>query len=224
RTAHYLVRVLRVKTGDVFSGFDGQGNEYLLAVKSITTRSIILSVLEKSQNLSRENPQEIILFQSVPKAEKMDRIVREATYLGVSRIFPMTSQRVIPNLGPDQFRRRKTRWLRIASEAARLSGRAIIPEIGELVDFSEALNYPVDQKLLFWEKATQLLSEPLRQAKGVGIYIGPEGGFSDEEVAIARKSGCLICSLGVRILAVETASLVALAIVSYQLLAASQST
>jgi len=188
-----------------------------MKVEAIGKQVVTLAVMQKQTSSVCEWPGRISLFQALAKADKMDRIVREATYLGVSVIIPMFTQRVIPRLKEERFSRRQERWQRIAAEAARLCGRAIVPEICPIINLEEALEWPAERRIFFWEKAGQLLQEPLGNFFEIAVYIGPEGGFSEEEVNLARKKEVSLRSLGPRILPVETAALVALTLVTYQL-------
>lgn len=217
KTAWYLAGVLRLTAGQQVIGFDGQGTEYLLLIEKMEKDTVKLKLISKKQNFSRESTREIILFQAIPKADKMDRIIREATLLGVSAIVPMETERVVPCLQEEKLHRRLQRWNKIAAEASRLSGRTVVPRIHRTLSLKEALAWPADRKFFFWEKVTGALPE-LSDGKRIAIFIGPEGGFSDKEAEMAQDRNAFLCGLGPRILPVETAAVVAITLISYGIL------
>jgi len=178
--------------------------------------------------LDTEPPIEITLVQGLPKSDKMDFIVQKVTELGVKRIIPVITQRTIIRLGKEKAQVRRIRWQRIALEAAKQSGRAIIPEVREVIPFIQALNNLNGESLnlIPWEEETSTsLKEVLKHhtshiphpVSQITVFIGPEGGFTPEEVRAAREKGALPVSLGPRLLRTETAGLVTLAMILYEL-------
>jgi 16S rRNA (uracil1498-N3)-methyltransferase len=166
----------------------------------------------------------VTLCQGVPKAEKMDGIVRHATELGAERIIPFLAERSVPRWQPEQFPRKRERWQKIAVEASRQCGRPDIPEIGAIVTFERMLHDVPGGglRLIPWEEETttdirEVLRDPSRSGlKEFVLVIGPEGGFSAGEIEMARQAGFLSVSLGKRVLRVETASLALLSILQYE--------
>jgi 16S rRNA (uracil1498-N3)-methyltransferase len=154
----------------------------------------------------------------------MDGIIRHATELGAGRIVPFFAERSVPRWQPEQLSRKRERWRKIAVEASRQCGRSDITEIGEIVTFERMLlDIPESGlRLIPWEEETARgIREVLRDPARVGmkefiLVIGPEGGFSVEEIERARRAGFLSVSLGKRVLRVETASLAVLAILQYE--------
>ena len=221
---HYLKRVLREKEGNEFIGFDGMGKEYKIQIRKIAGNYMEGVVIEEVEKVfETEPPFNIILCQSVPRINKMDFIIREITQLGVRRIVPVLSDRVVPVLNEEKIKKRTMRWKKIIQEASRISKRTITPEISPVVTFKNAVKMvQSDFTLIFWEGETIPVKEAMKfipEGKNfsVKIFIGPEGGYTEEEVNLAKESGAFSVSLGKRILKVETAAVVATAIVLYEL-------
>jgi 16S rRNA (uracil1498-N3)-methyltransferase len=143
--------------------------------------------------------------------------VRQATEMGVSRIFPFISERS-ERLPPERVERRRGRWQRLARESVKSCQRSILPQIETASDFAAALDGPEEVKLIFWEEergggVKSFLKLP--RPRDVRILIGPEGGFSPGEAALARKAGFQVVSLGPRRLKVATAALAAITLIQY---------
>ena len=219
--ARYLGTVLRMREGDPLLVFNGTGQEYG-AVLRVRPGGILLEITDQ-----RTEPAagiDITLCQAIPKAEKLDGIVRHATELGVSRIIPFFAERSIPRWPEAKSRLKRERWQKIALEGARQSGRTEIPEIGPVVPFDEMLRSarPGALGLILWEGETELgIREVLRPPRYEGtkafhLVVGPEGGFGHEEIEQAHRAGFLSVSLGRRVLRVETAALTVLALIQYE--------
>lgn len=219
----YLSAVLRMKPGDPLRIFNGTGWEYNALIRRQTAEGIELAITGRVAAPAAEI--HITLCQAVPKAEKMDGIIRHATELGVERIIPFFAERSVPRWEPERLLRKQERWRKIAVEASRQCGRSDVPEIGEIVTFERMLCAVPESgfRLIPWEEETTtgisaVLRDPARSGmREFILVIGPEGGFSAEEIALARRAGFLSVSLGRRVLRVETASLALLAILQYEI-------
>ena len=220
--ARYLKTVLRMKEGDPLLIFNGTDWEYEAVIRRQTAEGMELEITGR-----RKLPEAVIhvtLCQAVPKAEKMDGIIRHATELGAERIVPFFAERSVPRWRPDQLPRKRERWQKIAVEASRQCGRSDIPEVGEIVTFERMLRDVPEGglRLIPWEEETiRGLREVLRDPARAGmtefvLVIGPEGGFSAGEIDQARQAGFLSVSLGKRVLRVETASLAVIAVLQYE--------
>jgi 16S rRNA (uracil1498-N3)-methyltransferase len=206
----HLVKVLRLQAGNDLVIFDGGGTEIHARVTAVGPRSVEV-VLGERRAVSRAQAS-ITLLQSVPKNDRMDLIVQKATELGVARIVPVVAGRSVarPSAG------RARRWQTIAQEAARQSGRADVPEVAEPLELSEAVARATSgARYVLWEEEH---GHSLRRAldgsqREVTLLIGPEGGFAVQEVVEARGQGFLPVGLGPLILRVETAAIVAVALV-----------
>jgi 16S rRNA (uracil1498-N3)-methyltransferase len=207
----HLVRVLRLEQGASLRLFDGEGTEIDARIESVGKAWV-----EVSLGARRRIPAPacaITLLQAPPRGERMDLIVQKTTELGVARIVPVHSERV--QVRPSAHQR--ARWQIIAQEAARQSGRAEVPEIGDFADLEAALAKTAalaGARYVLWE-GEQSQSLPTALATGpraVVLLVGPEGGFSEAEVACVGRAGFVAASLGPRILRAETAAIVAVAL------------
>jgi 16S rRNA (uracil1498-N3)-methyltransferase len=223
--ARYLTSVLRCRKGDDLIVFGGGADCFRTTISEVGRQEVIVEIREKFFS-SLESPLCIILAQALLKGEKMDLVIQKTTELGVTEILPVITSR-------SQLRdtRKSGRWRKITEEASRQSGRNVIPVVHEPVGFSNIFSdqaLPFSAGLIFYEgkgmklsKATELLkraSNPavpcLKEARLL-IVIGPEGGFTEEEIELAREKGLLVISLGQRILRAETAAISAVTLVQF---------
>lgn len=218
----YLRDVLRLSEGDELTLFDGVGHEYRAVIRRFTPAIVHLEVIMKEDIKLPET--RITLAQSLPKGEKMKFIIQKTTELGASRIIPFISSRSIPRLTGDRAAGKAARWRKIAVEASRQCGRADVPEVNEIASFGEMLR-AVDEdalRIILWEGEERqglreiLIDERHARADSFCVAVGPEGGFSWEEIEQARRSGFISASLGKLILRTETAPLAVLAILQYE--------
>jgi len=222
--ARYLHTVLRCKPGDTLTLFDGKGSLCRATLTSVT-KNEVLAETGKPLSSATESSLEIVLIQGILKGERMDVVMQKTTELGVMEIIPVVTER-------SQIRAtgRIARWRKIVEEASRQSNRTLVPIIHDVISFKEALLQDPKFKLisegdyikgfLFWEHDGIMAKEALNRMKGalrVTIAIGPEGGFSEQEIEIAKSGGLLITSLGTRILRAETAAIAALVIMQHVL-------
>ena len=216
----HIRNVLRLKAGDKIVVFNGLGKEY----EGTILEEKPSSVLVKVQNIffpQKDSPLEVTLAQSLLKGERMDFLIQKATELGVKEIIPFFSSRSVPLLETSRRLQRHRRWERIAVEASKQCGRGVVPKIESLKDYSEMLQIasPDGLRLILWERDGIKLKEVLETSEGrvkIFFVVGPEGGFSQEEVDEAEKSGFIPVILGRRVLRAETASLCLLSILQYQ--------
>jgi len=218
----YLRDVLRLKEGDELTLFDGVGHEYKALIRGVSSRAVHLEVITKEDIRLPET--RITLAQSLPKGNKMDFIIQKSTELGVSRIVPFISSRSIPRLTGARATGKAARWRKVAVEASRQCGRGDVPEVSEIVSFDEMLRSADGDalRIILWEAEAQrgireiLTDERHAGVDGFCIVIGPEGGFSWEEIEKARQGGFLSAGLGRLILRTETAPLAVLSILQYE--------
>lgn len=208
--SRHLARVLRLRSGDTVVAADGAGREYTVRLETLGEEATG-TVLAAGDN-ERESPVRITLLQAVPKGDKMESIVRACTELGVSRIVPVLTERTIVTLDAGRWRDRARRWQRIAKEAAKQCGRAVVPPVDVPLALDDVLarGDDADLRLCLWEGARDSASGaslPLTLSGGAGValLVGPEGGFASSEVDRARQQGWLIVGAGPRILRTETA-------------------
>lgn len=208
----HITKVLRLGTGDRITVFDAESIEYEGTITDMSPGTIALRV-QDTRLLQTESGLELNLFQAILKGNKMDRIISQATQLGVSGIFPVVSERT-------QVRStaKVDRWNKIARESTKQCGRVTPPVVSEPVDFqgSFGIKEQSEAKIILYENQDELLGDYMnsltRPINGINIYIGPEGGFSEKEVTLVEENGYIALGLGKRILRAETASLVSLAL------------
>ena len=197
-----MARVLRLKVGDQVELADGRGSQALATVVEVLPQSITLEVAQP-QFVTQSNRRTVTLYAAIAKRENFEWIVQKATEIGVARIVPLQSARTV-KLGIKMDRLRK-----IAQEAAEQCGRADVPEISEPMAFDVALADPQKPAQNFFFDTSASEHADFSGASTLGIWIGPEGGWTGEEVSAAEAAGCRIVSLGSLTLRAETAATVA---------------
>lgn len=222
---HYLVRVRRMAAGGALTVVDGAGTRYRATVTRVTDRNLSLSIGGRQAVPAARLPAfRLTLIQALPKGALMDRIVRQATELGVAAIVPLVAARTQGRPEPAAAARRQARWQRIARQAVQQSG-ALAPSIGAPLELRQYLDRrtPAALELVFHPDAVPLAEVPvsglpLQRAHEVRCAVGPEGGFSAAERELFRTSGFRGVALQAGVLRVDTAAVAALAAVG-QLLA-----
>ena len=216
---HHLLNVLRLRTGEQVEVFDGEGNRYITSLCDTHTSPLQAKI--RQHQFHPHTPPYITLFQGLPKFDKMDLIVQKTTEIGANKIAPMICQHSVPKSVVQQ--KRGARWQRIANEAAKQCKRPYFVHVLTPQGIEGCLGgiNHFDLLIILWEgEKQQGLKEILRnhgETKSVGLFVGPEGGFSDEEVELALQSGCLPATLGDNTLRTETAAIVGVASVMYEL-------
>lgn len=215
----HIKRVLRMREGDTLNMCDSSGCDYLAKIREIGEKDIFLDVLEKKKS-ETEPPVKVTLFQGIPKAGKMDYIIQKTTELGIFEIVPSVLSRCVVKLDGDK---KIKRWQKISEEAAKQSGRGIIPEIKEPMNLKEAIEELKNFDLAFVpyeceeENCLRDILKSKDDIKTVGFMIGPEGGFEKSEIDLLVENGITPISLGKRILRTETAGEAVLSMVMYEI-------
>lgn len=221
---NHIKNVLRMSVGDKICVINGQNNkEYyceITALGSDTVDTRICEIRESDQELANE----IVLFQGLPKSDKMELIIQKAVELGVHTIVPVSTDRTVVKLDAKKEANKRKRWMSISESAAKQSGRLRIPEVTQVISFREALEMAgkMDVRLIPYELAegmekTREIMSGIQPGQSVAVFIGPEGGFESSEIEKAREIGVQSITLGKRILRTETAGLVTLAMLVYNL-------
>jgi len=216
----HMRTVLRLGPGDRVTLFDDEGGEHEGIIRSYSDGVGEIRIVN-SYRPQRESPVRITLAQALGKGDKFDWVVEKATELGASAIVPFLCRRTVPKLDGAAREKKRARWQRIALSAAKQSGRTQIPEILGVMDFSELARrpWPCDIKIIFWENEAVRGLARLRQEKsGVEsllLAVGPEGGFTADEVHEAAESGFRSVGMGKRILRTETAAVAALSLAQF---------
>ena len=219
----HITRVLRLGEGDEISVCDGMGFDYTAKIESVEQKKIVCSVISKEKCQS-EADIDVVLYQGIPKAAKMDYIIQKTTELGIGRIVPVKLARCVVKLEDKKAEMKKCeRWQKIASEAAKQSGRGVVPVVDMPVTLDEAIRELNECDMAFvpyeCEEKTNLKSvlTSKKDVKTVGFMVGPEGGFDISEVEKIRSSAIETITLGRRILRTETAGEAVLAMVMYEI-------
>ena len=220
---NHMKNVLRMRIGEDVWISDGSEKEYHCTIEEFQEDSAVLHILY-AQESQYELPSRIYLFQGLPKGDKMELIVQKAVELGVYGIVPFAAKRSVVRLDEKKAGKKQIRWQAIAKGAAEQSGRGLIPEVQTVKTYAEALEFAkeLDVILVPYEleegmKATMSIIEAIRPGQSVGIFIGPEGGFEEQEIGQARNAGAVPVTLGRRILRTETAGITTLSILMYHL-------
>ncbi len=219
--AHHLLRVMRRGIGDPVTLLDRDGFLYSGVIRDVADGLVTVEVQSK-QEAPGEPGVVVVLLQALCKADKMDLVIQKATELGAVAIRPVTTRRCDVKLDQDRASKKGQRWNRIAREAAKQCRRGRAPAVSLPVPLREALEEtePGDLLIVLWEGEDATGLRPVLrtspQARRVFVVIGPEGGLTEEEVALVRDRGGVSVTLGPRILRTETAGLCALSCILYE--------
>ena len=218
--AKHIVKSLRYKKNDEILITDGKGNKYIAKIDFIENNLITGKIVKSIPASIDPVTTRITLAQALVKNTKMDFIIQKSTEIGIHSIIPFISSRTIPIIRENNLGKKHQRWEKITYEACKQSERSIIPEISPIISFNTLLNQSINfnLSLIFWENETTnnlkyILSSS--KPKTMLCVIGPEGGFSHEEIRNAQESGLISTSLGSHYLKSETAALFVLSIVNY---------
>lgn len=221
----HISKVLRLKKDDVIEVCDGSNMEYICKILGINKNNILLLIIDKQES-TKEAPMKVVLYQGIPKSNKMDLIIQKTTELGIKEIIPVEMKRTIVQFASNKDKEKKVdRWQKIALEAAKQSKRSIVPVVHLPLSFEEAIEHSKDNQLNimpyenYYKKGFKSIIKSLdkNNINKIGIWIGPEGGLEEKEVETAIENKIYPITLGPRILRTETAGFTTLAIVMYEL-------
>lgn len=213
--AHHAIKSLRMKVSDELTLCSKDLIEYRCKIQKIENDQVFLNVLSQSKCITEPNT-EVSVFQAIPKSDKMDLIVQKSVELGASSITPVLTSRCISRPDSKSMKKKIDRLNKISVEAAKQSRRGKIPSVSNMINFKDLSNIinQFDTFIVFYEcggsKLRNLINKNFNK---IGILIGPEGGFSTEEIDFLKSHGALVATLGPRILRTETAPLMALSII-----------
>lgn len=221
---NHIKNVLRMKIGEEIAVSNGvDGREYRCEVAQLLPDEVVCKLRFIKEN-DVELPAQVYLFQGLPKADKMELIIQKAVELGAYSVIPVATRRSIVKLDDKKAAAKQNRWQGIAEAAAKQSKRKIIPKIEKVMSFAEALEMAkeLEVRLIPYELAedmshTKEIIERIREGQKIAIFIGPEGGFDETEIALASEVGVEPITLGKRILRTETAGMTVLAWLMYHL-------
>ncbi|MBE6022805.1 MAG: 16S rRNA (uracil(1498)-N(3))-methyltransferase [Cellulosilyticum sp.] len=220
---NHIKNVLRLPIGKEILINDRQGNDYECIIKEINTEMVTAQIINHMNNHT-EPAVDTVLFQSLVKGEKMEFVIQKSVEIGVTKIVPLVTKRCVVKLeSENKLNNKIVRWQKIAESAAKQSKRGIVPEVTMPMTLQTALEFVKTQLdcgcIPYENESAHHIKEYLQSldAKSIGIFIGPEGGFTEEEVALAIEYGVQSITLGKRILRSETAGLVTLANIMYEM-------
>ncbi|MFH1995680.1 MAG: 16S rRNA (uracil(1498)-N(3))-methyltransferase [Candidatus Omnitrophota bacterium] len=218
--ARHLLNVLRLKVKDPVVIFDGTGKEYYGTIASAVKKHVVVAVTE-TKDAPLKKRREVVLFQAIPKKDRMDYIVEKATELGVEAIVPVITDRTVVRLDDERSCVRQTRWERIALSASEQCGRRVVPAIERPRLFSDAvasIDGRSDALIACLADDTRDIGTvlPERRQEKVLVFIGPEGDFTAGEVNAAIEKGAVPVSLGPLVMKSDTAGLAVIAMINYE--------
>lgn len=218
--ALHIATVLRAKKGDIITICDGNGKDYICEISEVTKKQVNVDIKECLLNENEPNIK-ITLYQGISKGERMDLAIQKCVEIGIDRIVPVETENTIVKLEGKQDKK-VLRWNKISESAAKQCGRGKIPIVENIHSFKEAIldSLNLDGVIIPYEKEkNNKISSFIKNfsGKSIGIFIGPEGGFSDNEINIAKENKIQSITLGKRILRTETAGLVTSVILLYEL-------
>ncbi len=215
--ARHLAQVVRIREGEKVRVSTLSGENFLCQVISVEKNQVELEAVEILP--STELKKKIYLFQALPKGDRMETVIEKAVELGAYEIIPVEMKYCVVKLDDKKKASRQKRYQSIADSAAKQSKRSILPQVRDVMTFKDALSYAktMDLFLLPYEcaegmEATKKALEKIKDASSIAIMIGPEGGFADEEIDMAKDDACIL-SLGSRILRTDTAAITTMSMV-----------
>lgn len=220
---NHIRNVLRMAQGDTLVAGCQEGKEYTCYIEQMDEQEVTAHIMYV-QDTQAELPSRICLFQGIPKSDKMEWIIQKAVELGVHEVIPVETMRTVVRLDEKKAAKKMQRWQQIAESAAKQSGRGYVPQIHPVCSLAQALGYgqqcPV--RWIPYEKAEGMDAarkrvEALKPGQDIAIFIGPEGGFDEREIEMAREKGYVPITLGRRILRTETAGLALLSVLMFRL-------
>ncbi|MBE6828947.1 MAG: 16S rRNA (uracil(1498)-N(3))-methyltransferase [Ruminococcaceae bacterium] len=210
--ARHIARSLRMQSGESLILCDSIGTDYNGRIESVADDRVVVRVLNFCKSVAEPGVR-VTVYQGLPKADKMDSIVQKSVETGAVGIVPVMTARCVSKPDEKAAAKKIIRWQKIAQEAAKQSGRGIIPQVAPLTDFRQAVKQAaqVGEIILFFEGGGQSISKLANvETRELAIFIGPEGGFEQSEVDFAVENGAAVGTLGTRILRTETAPIAAL--------------
>ena len=220
RDAHHIIDVLRMVPGDRLQVVADDGISFVGEITAINTSAATVAAQEILRE-THEPDVQISLLQGLAKGEKMELIIQKAVEIGIADVFPVAMDHSVVVLDRSKTEKKTQRWQKIAEAAAKQSKRDVIPAVHEVMTLTQVLQTKKwDLLLIAYESENKTsLKETLqahKDAKSIGVIIGPEGGLSNEEVKVAQEARGIAVSLGRRILRTETAGLVAATAILYE--------
>lgn len=213
--ANHVGRVLRMQVGQLLQLFNGDGHNYAATITDITKKQVQVLITEAVPN-PVESPLRIHLGQGISRGDRMDFAIQKAVELGVNEITPLFTERCGVKLDGERLSKRNEQWQKIAISACEQSGRSVVPTVHPAISLAAWLTQPTKELALTLDPRASATIKTLTPALAIRLVIGPEGGFTDHEVAITASAGFNGIQLGPRILRTETAALTAISALQLQ--------
>lgn len=218
---NHIVHVLRMKKGEQVLVSTSNDREYLCEITAFEEEAVQLKLLDVYGS-NRELPIEVTLYQALPKGDKMETVIQKMVELGAVRIVPVVTKRCVVQLDQKKAAKKVARWNAISEAAAKQSKRNKIPEVMMPMSFAEALldAKKLEAALIPYENAegmeqARCMVDEAAKKRSLGIFIGPEGGFTEQEIEKSQQNGVKPISLGHRILRTETAGMMLMSVIMF---------
>lgn len=214
--ANHAGKVLRMQASEALELFNGDGNNYAAVIIEVGKKQLVVDIQSSSEN-PIESPLKLHLGQGISRGDRMDFAIQKAVELGVSEITPLFTERCGVKLDADRLEKKREQWQKIVISACEQSGRSVVPPVHQPVTLEKWLGQPDNCLKLTLDPWTSATIKQLSPTDRLRLVIGPEGGFSDREVAATTLAGFQPVRLGPRVLRTETAALTAIAALQLQL-------
>lgn len=220
---NHIKNVLRMKPGEKIRVSNQKGQDYFCSILELGDDFVQADILD-SEAANTELSAKIYLFQALPKGDRMETVIQKAVELGVHEIIPVAMKYCVVKLDAKKAENKRKRWQAIAESAAKQSKRSLIPVVHEVMSFKEALSYAKECRVNLVpyenERGMEVTGEAfseLQKDDTISVMIGPEGGFSEEEIELVKEENMKIISLGKRILRTDTAAIATLSMLMLHL-------
>jgi 16S rRNA (uracil1498-N3)-methyltransferase len=214
--ANHVGRVLRMDAGASLTLFNGDGCNYPAVITETSKKSVMVQITAKLEN-PVESPLKIHLGQGISRGDRMDFAIQKAVELGVTEITPLFTERCGVKLDAERLQKRTEQWQKIAISACEQSGRSVVPTVHSALNIDKWLTQPAEALKLTLDPWAKDTIKTLQPVTAVRLVIGPEGGFSDREIALTSQAGFVAVQLGPRVLRTETAALTAISALQLQM-------
>lgn len=212
--SHHVGTVLRMSAGEELLLFNGDKGEYHTVI-TFSKKGKVLVQVNSFTEVNRESPLKLHLFQGLSKGDHMDFSIQKAVELGVSEITPTFCARSQFKMDQKRLEKKLQHWQQIIISAAQQSWRCELPKLNPPISFAESLEARSEQNIIFDVDSTQTLEQTAANHGSINCWIGPEGGFSTDEIELSHNADMLVASLGPRILRTETATVAAISLLQY---------
>ncbi len=213
--ANHIGRVLRMQANDELCLFNGDGKNYQAVITAVEKKQLVVKVISASDNLV-ESPLRLHLGQGISRGDRMDFVIQKAVELGVTEITPLFTERCGVKLDAERLAKRTEQWQKIAIAACEQSGRSVVPVVHSALQLNKWLTQETKDLKLTLDPWTSDSIKTITGSQTIRLVIGPEGGFTDTEVAQTKDAGFLAVRLGPRVLRTETAALTAISALQLQ--------